>query len=426
MPHNKSFVKTTFDGMNGSGKTGTAARLAVGLAIEYGDRAPVVVCDSEERWRFLKPTIFDVEKVPLIILPGKSLVDVRDGVRSVERQGASVWVDDQLTTPWMEGIREFSHADGYLPFDRRQQLMNQWEPIVDQFRYGRFHAICCGRLGFQWSNVEDDQGRMQLVQGDSKFNAGGGNNFGYEADLEIEMKRRKVNRLLGKLIGRKTKTSVEHVCTVVKDAAAGILNGREFVFESTQGLYKPGDYKPVLDAFRPYIDFMLQIDAPLQQSQSSGDLVVAGKTPWAQDMATRKGYLEELDNLLSHCFPGGEKRSKIDAMHRNLTLEFLNGFSSWSRQEEEISTINLKRNVDIIKAFRARIDKGEKITDQNSLAGLLHLATEDLLHPGHGVTLLEIMTAKSVQAANAKKPNGAAQPVVAAIDEERESSLTGD
>ena len=409
-----SFVKTTFDGMNGSGKTGTAARLAVGLAIEYGNRAPVIVNDSEERWRFLKPTIFDVEKVPLIILPGKSLVDVREGVKSVERHGASVWVDDQLTTPWMEGIREFSHADGYLPFDRRQQLMNQWEPIVDHFRYGKFHAICCGRLGFQWSNVEDDQGRMQLIQGDSKFNAGGGNNFGYEADLEVEMKRRKVNRLLGKLIGKKTKTSVEHVCTVVKDAAAGILNGREFVFESTQGLYKPGDYKPVLDAFRPYIEFMLKVEAPVQKSHSSGDLLVTGKTEWAKDLSIRKGLIEELSALLDQCFPGGEKRSKQDAMFRNLTLEFLNGYMSWSRMEEELPTIDLERNVKILRSMRERINAGEKVTCQNSLAGLLHLATEDVIHPdGKRQTLPELMTAYSVSTVNGKK---GPQPIVATMD----------
>ena len=76
--------------------------------------------------------------------------------------------------------------------------------------------------------------------------------------------------------------------------------------------------------------------------------------------------------------------------------------------EEEVPTINIRRNVEIIKALRTRIDEGEKITDQPSLAGLLHLASDDVLKPGHGVTLIELMTAKSFQTVQPKGP----QPIV--------------
>jgi hypothetical protein len=418
------YLKLSTDGPNGSGKTCTMAQLAAGIAKEYCGAGAVHVYDSSDRWGAWKVHIFDVEKIPLVITVGNSLAALKQSMdQFLDNQGA-VYVADDLTVPWTEGLATFAYENGNLPFDRRAQLMNEWNRFVLPFQSGAFHAMACGRMGYWWENVEDpDTGDVKLVQGDSKFNAGGGQNFGFECVLEAEMRRRK-RRIAGFLRG---KMSMEYVCDIVKDADS-IINGQQFVFqdfEKGKG-YRQGDYKRVLDCFRPHIEFRAKLGEARRAQTSTRELIVSGKTAWAQDNSTRKGFLEELDNLLSHCFPGGEKRSKIDAMHRNLTLEFLNGFSSWSRQEEEISTINLKRNVDIIKAFRARIDKGEKITDQNSLAGLLHLATEDLLHPGHGVTLLEIMTAKSVQAANAKKPNGAAQPVVAAIDEERESSLTGD
>jgi len=90
--------------------------------------------------------------------------------------------------------------------------------------------------------------------------------------------------------------------------------------------------------------------------------------------------------------------------------------------EEEIATINLKRNVEIIKALRARMDKGEKITDNASHAALLHLATEDVLHPEHTVTLLELMTAKSVQNVQPK----ALQPIVPIMDKWPDRELAGD
>jgi hypothetical protein len=412
----QSYMKTTIDGVNGSGKSGTSARIAVGIAKEYGDGAPVLVADSEERWRFYKKTIFDVEKIELVIVPGKTLVDVRKAYDRAAKEKVCVMVKDQLTTPWMEGVSEFSFENGEMPFERRQQLMNQWRPVIQNFRYTPFHVIACGRLGYFWSKIEDPEtGQKKLEQGDTKFNAGGGENFGYEADLELEMRRRK--RMLKALF--RQKLAVEHICDVVKDAAAGILNGQQFVFPTSIGMYKLGDYKPVLEAFRPYIEFMRTIDAPIASSTSSGSLIVGGRTEWEKDKIERRGYVEELDNLLDQCFPGGEKRSKIDAMLRALSLEYLNGFSSWSRMVDEVETKNLRRNVEIIKAMRSRLQAGERVTDQNSLAGMLHLSTEDLLHPGHGRTLAEVMTAYSVKSALDRKGPQRSNGVDGSAEEER-------
>jgi hypothetical protein len=414
--YQSSFLKASIDGPNGAGKSGTAMRLAVGIALEYGG-GPIVGFDSEERMRFLKKTICDVEKVELIIVPGKSLITLHEAQDRAEIEGASVFLGDQLTTPWMEGLKAFSYENGSLPFDRRQQLMNQWEPVIDKFRYGKYHAICCGRLGYHWTNVEDPEtGDLKLVQGDSKFNAGGGNNFGYEAELELEMRRRK-RTLLGLLRG---KTSVEYVCDVIKDAAGGILNGKQFVFPGSDGPYKKGDYKVVLEAFRPYIEFLREIEPPSPNPQNTRQLLKGGKTDWARDQAERKSLLEELDANLSMCFQGGEGKSKQAAMFRNLTLEALNGFISWGRQEDEVPTPQLERNVLIMKAMRKRIESGEIPTNHNALVGLLKLSTDDVLHPGNGKTLIEVMTAGSL-------PKRGPQPIVAELERtDREAELAGD
>jgi hypothetical protein len=281
--------------------------------------------------------------------------------------------------------------------------MNQWEPIVRDFRYGKFHAIACGRLGYHWENIEDESGNLQLTQGDSKFNAGGGSNFGYEAELELEMRRRK-RKIAGWLRG---KTQMEYVCDVIKDAAAGILNGKQFAFPATGGPYKVGGYKPVFEAIQPYLQFMASIDDPIQDHSSTRSLIVGGKTSWAKDQAERKSLLEELDANLQMCFPSGEGKSKLAKMFRDLTLEYLNGYISWSRQEEEVSTQNLERNLLIVRAARKRIEAKEIPTDHNSLVMLLRLSTDDVFHPGRDITLLEAMGVASVDKANGrgKKPS---------------------
>lgn len=394
-----SYLKAAIDGKNGAGKSGTSARLAVGISKELCDSAPVLAFDTEERWRFYKASIFDVENIPLIVVPGKSLIVLQEALYRAEKEGCCCFVGDQLTTPWLEANRAFSFDDGTLSFSRRQQLMNEWEPVVNEFRYGAFHAICCGRMGYHWQNVEDENGVMQLTQGDSKFNAGGGNNFGYEADLELEIRRRKRN-ILGLLRGR---TSVEHVCDVIKDAALGVLNGKQFVFPSTEGAYKKGDYKDVFGAIRPYIDAISNVAPAVIDHRSTREVLQYGKTAWAQDQSNRKGLLEEIYANLDFCFPAGEGKSKLAKAFRDLTFEYLNGYISTSRMEDEATTKHLERNLAIIKAVRKRVENKEIPATQEMLHGLLELATQDVFHPGQNITLLEAMGRKTVESIEAKK-----------------------
>jgi hypothetical protein len=404
-----SFLKLSTDGTNGSGKTCTMAQLAVGVAKEYCGSGAVHVFDSNDRWPSWKVHLFDKEKVPLVITAGDSIAALKQSLDRFRQDKGAVYVSDDLTVPWSSGLKAFSYENGNLPFDRRAQLMNQWDGFVKPFQNGEFHAIACGRLGYHWEKLEDPEtGERELVQGDSKFNAGGGQNFGYDCNLECEMRRRK-RRIAGIFRG---KTVMEYVCDVVKDADS-VISNEQFVWEGKNFAkdYKVGQYKAVLDHFRPHLEFRIALTQARRPAVSDKQLIVSGKTDWAREQTDRKGLLEELDALLSMCFPGGEKRSKLDTMFRNLTLEFLNGYISWSRMEDEAETNDIERNVLILRNMRKRIVERKEIpTDHNSLAGLLHLATEDVLHPGHDMTLLEIMTAKSMPR------NKGPQPVVGIMD----------
>jgi len=303
-------------------------------------------------------------------------------------------VGDQLTTPWMEGVREFSEGDGYLSFERRQQLMNQWEPVIRKFRYGKFHAICAGRTGYWWENLEDEEtGRRRLTQGNEKFNAGGSQNFGYEADLELSMHRNQ--RWLSRLL--RSKSVVEYVCDVRKDATGGLLNGKQFVFQGGEGLYRAGDYKQVFNAFRPYLEFMQSVDAPQPDKASTRELLVSGRTPWKQDQDERVSLLEEISAHFELCF--GSANSTNGKMFRNLTLQRFHNHMSWSRLEQEASTGQLKTDLEVLKALRARVDAGEVPHDKKSLYDLLTISLDDYLHPTRvKPTLLEDQLKKSVVA----------------------------
>ena len=367
-----AFLKASVDGLNSSGKSQLCVRLAIGISKTYCDSAPVLVADAEERWRAYKKFQFDIEGVPLIRMPGDTLVGVEQALEEAIRQNVCVLVIDQLTTPWKEALAEFGHEDGYLPFDRRQQLMNRWAGFVRGFRYGKFHAICAGRMGYVWENLEDDRGRMRLTQGDSKFNAGGSENFGYEADLELEMHRNK-RRLAGLF---RSRTAEEYICHVVKDALVGIINGKEFVFPGQVGMYKAGDYRAVFESFRPYLETIRTLDHPEPSRDSSRQLLISGKTAWAEDQSERRRLLEEIDGLMTYCF--GSAQSAQGKMFRNLTLEHWRDSWSWSDMEERESTERLRWYRDVMKAVRRRADNKELPTNPATLAVLLELSEEDV------------------------------------------------
>ena len=131
-----------------------------------------------------------------------------------------------------------------------------------------------------------------------------------------------------------------------------------------------------------------------------------------------KKLLEELDANLTMCFPTGEGKSKLAKMFRDLTLEYLNGFISWSRMEDECPVDHLMRNVQIVKAVRQRIEAKDIPTDQVSLQTLLDLCVEDLDgRSAKKMTLIEAMGLRSLD-----KLKRGPQSVVAAMDQGREVS----
>jgi hypothetical protein len=419
------FAKAGIYGPKGTGKTTLLAMLLIHLSKTYHNSAPVAWLASEKGVDFVID-IFAAEKVPLLLSRTRSFIDLKNATRDALKEKCCGIGVDSVSHYWAELFAEAMKAGG-----PRLQCIGrakaEWAPFAQDFQDSPIHFLVSGRMGYVWdeAEVEDANGNIakEVSKGGTKMKAEG--DFGHEPDLEIETAQVddpdfiRYEKVRGR--SRKTfKSQMLHVATV-KKCRVWALNGQAFTWKD-QPAYKPGYYLKVAEPFTPYFNAINIGGAHHVEdtTRPKSDVLFQRSSEESiyQENIIRKGFIEEIDNLLTHCYPGGEKRSKIDAMHRNLTLEFLNGFSSWSRMEEEIPTISLRRNVAILQALRSRMDKGEKIADQSSLAALLHLATEDVIHPGHALTLVEIMTAK------ASRPKGP-QPAVALMDAEP-ADIAGD
>src|SRR5215208_2016343 len=69
----KPYFKAAFEGFAGCGKTYTSALIAVGLHQRIGSTKPIVIFDTEESAKFLKP-LFASHNIEVFVKSSKSLL----------------------------------------------------------------------------------------------------------------------------------------------------------------------------------------------------------------------------------------------------------------------------------------------------------------------------------------------------------------
>src|SRR5438105_662430 len=177
---------------------------------------------------------------------------MRASFREAKSLGACVWVVDPLTLIWNELLESFHVKNqGYIPLDKWGDIKSMWQDYVREFLNAPMHSIACGRLGNDMEEVEDDNrpGKTKLVKVGTKFKAGGGESFGYEPHLLLELSlERKSKKVKGQ--EREGEGRMVHRADVLKDRTWA-LNGRIFRWSDKPG-YERGGYAQVWQSILPH------------------------------------------------------------------------------------------------------------------------------------------------------------------------------
>lgn len=325
-----AFGKFGFEGPPGSGKTTTAALLAVGISKEYHGGAPVVWVDSENGANFIRP-IFVAEKVDLLVVPTRSLSTLIEAVGEAKKSGACTLVPDSMTKFWTTLVKNFMTEHNIKNY---KQMLSHWPAVKDPWREWAdlfvncsLHAIACGRGGFEYDQVDviDDDGNVntETLKGDYKMKGEG--EFGHEPDVNLHFQAmtdpnapRNVKTQTKRKVGkgdneRIVRGKIElvgprkiHVASVQK-GRVWQLNGKAFSW-ADRDKYKAGEYKLVLDCFRPYLDAL-----NIGGKHSS---VSAGVNPFVRNGESNGSYLrkkkaiETWDATIQIMFPGSTGEAK--------------------------------------------------------------------------------------------------------------------
>src|SRR5882672_909487 len=137
-------IKIGWFGPQGSGKTTSAALLALALSKEIYGGAPVYVTDTEPGWQFLRP-LFAIEGVELIQRTDPTFNAMTNNQREAERIGACVWNVDTLTIIWSELMQSFKAKNhGYIPIDKWGDIREMWNK--DYVAFFLNTSMCCQAL----------------------------------------------------------------------------------------------------------------------------------------------------------------------------------------------------------------------------------------------------------------------------------------
>jgi hypothetical protein len=289
-----AYLKMGIMGKQGSGKSFTAAEVAIGLinhlkelGVDYAEK-PVAFFDTETGSDWLIPK-FNAAGIPLVVAKKRSFADLLTAIRWAETN-ASALIIDSITHPWRELM------ESYLKKKNRTRMEISdwgyvkgpygWQQFSDLFVNSKLHIVMCGRAGDDLESYRDEDGRQQLEKVGVKMKTEG--ETGFEPSLLVLMER-EMNTYTNK---------TAHRAYIMKDRS-NLLDSKEFD-------------DPGFKHFLPHIN-CLNLGGMHVGVQTGGDsqhILKTEKRDWAP--VQRRIVLREIEDLLvlHHPSTGAEDKKK--------------------------------------------------------------------------------------------------------------------
>lgn len=309
-----AFLKAGLFGFQGSGKTWTASRLAIGLHQHIKSKKPIGFIDTETGSDFVYP-LFKEAEIELQVdksIAFKTLIEDLDAAVG----SFDILIIDSITHFWREMLRAYKVAKRrtFISIKDWGPLKDEWHTFTSRYVNSKLHILMCGRAANIFDDVEDDDDNgkkeFKTVKVGTKMSAE--TDTGYDPSLLVEMQKVFVGEG-GSYVRR---------ASVIKERF-GVIDSRDFDFS-------PNDAKDfVFQCFHPHIK-LLNIGGDhvgVDTSQSSTGLFENGGTGVSEVRRQQTVLTEEVEGLIVSLFPGqsaDEKKCKADVMQ----VAF--GTRSWS------------------------------------------------------------------------------------------------
>jgi len=313
-----AFAKLGLYGDAGSGKTFTAAQIAIGLH-KFGKlEKPIAMFDTEPAASFIIP-YFEKAGIDFYVFDeSRAFSDLMAFMDEAEKE-CSIVIIDSITHVWkdlqdsyIKRLNDTRKKQNKKPlyqleFQHWRPIKAEWGKFTDRYLSSHLHCIVCGRAGSIYEYQKNETtGKMELITTGTKMATE--KEMGYEPSLLIEMTKFRDN---GRIINR----------AIVEKDRANLYNGQEIDF-------------PDFNKFKKHFEF-LNIGGEhfkdMGQRDSMDRFNEEGEDNWTYEKRQRDIWLEEIDSLLTkHDLAGTSKEAK---QGRIAILEEVFGTASKTRLE---------------------------------------------------------------------------------------------
>lgn len=349
----QAYLKAGIMGFQGSGKSFTAALIAIGLVKHLKEQRPVYFLDTETGADFLVGK-FKEAAIPLLVAKTRSFVDLLEAVREAET-AASVMIIDSITHFWLEVVEAYrrAHNRTRLQFQDWDPIKSQWSRFTELYVNSKVHIIMCGRAGDVYEYViNEDTGKKELGKVGTKMQVE--KNLGYEPCLALEMEKAQIGDF------KKGQRVFTNRCYVLKDKF-DIMDG--MVFEN-----------PTFETFLPHIQ-KLNIGGEhmgvVQGSDSSKVFAKDSAENFYEIRKQKEIFCEEIQGELVAMWPG---RAAEDIQVKTDIVFEAFGTRSWTAVQD-MDLDALRKGLTYI---RERIKGIKDIRDKK---GELKLENEEFAQP---------------------------------------------
>jgi len=306
------YLKATLQGFPKSGKSYTAALLAIGTRELMGLDGPIAYQDTEGASGYLNPMVKRETGLDLVGLRSRSVDDTIAFIKECEEAGVSVAVIDSVThlwknlcDSWLATLNRQRKAKRQgklkrLPMSAWVGVKGRWGQFMDAFLMSKLNIILCGRVSYDYDFGENDEGAQEIRKTGVKISAE--KDTGYESSLLVEMER-----VEKRAEGSFSAKSITHRATVLGDRF-GVIDAAHCE-------------NPTFDFFRPHVALLrpeshASVDmerVPAQDVDENGD------NDWRRERKNREIICEELKHELLRQWPSTsvkDKTAKGDALTR--------------------------------------------------------------------------------------------------------------
>jgi len=322
LDNEQGWLKAGFLGFPKSGKTYTAALLAIGVRQHLKMKGPVCMYDTESGSNYIADMVEGRTKQKLVGIRARSFKELMQTAKACVAEKVSVLIVDSVSHPWRELCDSYltqlndKRKNKNLPplqkleFQHWSAVKCLWGQWSDFYLNSPMHIIICGRAGYEYDMARNDEtGRKELVKTGIKMRVE--SEFGFEPSLLVEMSRDQVPDGNG---GWKIKRKA----TVLGDRY-GLIDGKEAE-------------DPTFDFFLPHVAKLAKgKHAPVDtENRTETGADTEGNTEWERERKARTILCEEAQGLIVSLYPGQsavEKKAKVELVEQCF------GTRSWTAVE---------------------------------------------------------------------------------------------